>query len=165
MLDVEVFWLIWGCFCSVSISGFNLLQADVSPGDGWQDLCLDVAFWVGSNVGQLLLWSDQTEQRDLRMEIKDRGRHTHTYTHTHTHTHTLWPSGVEWSLDKLIRIGDVYGFSRDSLELWPIFNCLDATVRTTRQPGCWHSAGCSKRCRVAASDRTSGVSLVARGGS
>ena len=66
-----------------------------------------------------------------RSKDGDRGQ-----KNTHTHIHTLWPSGAEWSLNKLIRIGDAYGFRGDSLGQWPIFNCLDATVRTTRQPGC-----------------------------
>lgn len=34
--------------------------------------------------------------------------------------------GAEWCLNKLIRIGDVYGFRGDRLGQWPIFNCPDA---------------------------------------
>lgn len=39
--------------------------------------------------------SDPTESGDLGMD---------------THIYTFWPSGAEWSLNKLIRKGDAYGF-------------------------------------------------------
>ena len=78
-----------------------------------------MAVWLGSNVGQFaaLEWPDWAER------CKD------------------WDQGAEWSLDKLIRIGDAYGFWGDRLGQWPIFNSSDVPVRTTRQPGCWLGAG------------------------
>lgn len=46
-------------------------------------------------------------------------------------------------------------FEGTSLDQWLIFNCLDATVKTTRQPKTLTRPWLQQKCRVAAFDKTS----------
>lgn len=78
--------------------GSILFQADVSPGR--RQLARFVSTCRCGCLSWIKCWTVcRFRVTRLNGEKEDRR------THTHTSTHTFRPSGVQWSLDKLIRIG------------------------------------------------------------